>query len=342
MEKNLAKAKKIFTSSQFFVAVIIFILGTVIQLCSGEFFTTNSFVDILRAMIVPGIFAMAEMVIIISGGTDVSFPAIASLTLTVVTSCMDNINYSGSVLLVFLFAAALGAAIGIINGVLVGVYRIPTLIASLGTTTLCVGVMLGIMKAREIAVLPPSMSELSKSSLLTVHSKSLDMTSSLPMVFLVLVAVVAVTWFILNKTYFGRSIFAIGGDIQAAERVGFRVVRSQLLIYMYAGMLAGIGGITRVFLMSAAYPQNLLNSELKIIAAVVLGGTRISGGVGSITGSLLGVALFAIIENSLQLIGVPSYWQKAFTGIFIIAGTGLTAYQLLRKNRQTHVDVDED
>ncbi|MCI8550515.1 MAG: ABC transporter permease [Lachnospiraceae bacterium] len=331
MEKSAVKikARKLFTSSQFFVFVIIFVLGTVIQLCSGEFYTANSLVDILRAMIV-----------IISGGTDVSFPAIASLTLAVVTSCMDKMDYSGPIILVFLFAAVLGALIGSLNGVLVGIYQIPTLIASLGTTTICVGIMLGLMKAREIAVLPPAMKAMSEASLVTVRSKSLNMASSLPAVFLVLVLVVAATWFLLNKTYVGRSIFAIGGDIQAARRVGFPVVRSQMMIYMYSGMLAGLGGITRVFLMGAAYPQNLLGSELKIIAAVVLGGTRITGGIGSITGSLLGVALFAIIENSLQLIGVPSYWQKAFTGIFIIVGTGLTSYQVLRKNRQTHVDVD--
>ena len=170
MEKSAVKikARKLFTSSQFFVFVIIFVLGTVIQLCSGEFYTANSLVDILRAMIV-----------IISGGTDVSFPAIASLTLAVVTSCMDKMDYSGPIILVFLFAAVLGALIGSLNGVLVGIYQIPTLIASLGTTTICVGIMLGLMKAREIAVLPPAMKAMSEASLVTVRSKSLNMALSL-------------------------------------------------------------------------------------------------------------------------------------------------------------------
>lgn len=339
---NGKRLKKIFTSSQFFVAMIILLLGVIIQVRSGQFFTGNNMLDILRAMVVPGIFAMGTMMIIISGGTDVSFPAIASLALAMTTTWMKNIEYSGSILVVFLISGVIGMLLGFINGVLVGVYGIPTLIASLGTVSLCTGYMLGFMGAHEIAVLPPSMAAVSKTMMLTSYSETLGMTSHLPAVFLVLPLVVAATWFILRKTYIGRSIFAIGGDIQAARRVGFNVIFSQMFLYGYAGLLAGIAGITRVLLTGQCYPQNLLGSELSVIAAVVLGGTRITGGVGTITGSLLGVALFAIINNSLQLIGIPSYWQKAFIGTVIILGTGLTAYQVLRKSRETHVDLLDD
>jgi simple sugar transport system permease protein len=341
MKINGKRLERKLLRTETFVFIIILALGVVIQIQSGQFFTANNIIDIMRSMTVPGIFALGTMMVLISGGTDISFPAIASLTLSITTKYMVTINYKGSILLVLLMAAVIGLGLGLVNGALVGIFRIPTLIASLGTTSMYTGILFGVLRAREIAMLPDPMAKLSNMKLISAYSETLGMRANLPAVFLVLVFFCILTWIIMQKTQIGRYIYAIGGDRLAAERVGIPMIRTQFFLYGYAGLLAGMGGITRVLLMGHAHPHNLLGSEMTVLAPVVLGGVRIVGGVGTITGSLLGIALFSIITNSLQLLGIPSYWQKFATGLFIIVGTGISAYQIMNKRKNIcNVDVN--
>jgi len=134
----------------------------------------------------------------------------------------------------------------------------------------------------------------------------------------------------------GRGIFAIGGDEIAAQRAGFNVFRTKMFIYGLAGAMAGIGGIARACMMQNCHPTNLNGMEMTVIAAVVLGGTRVTGGVGTLTGAILGVALMTVMSNSLILIGIPIYWQRVFTGAIIIIGTGVSAYQATRSSIKGH------
>jgi simple sugar transport system permease protein len=131
----------------------------------------------------------------------------------------------------------------------------------------------------------------------------------------------------------GRGIYATGGDEVAAERAGFNVRAIKMFLYCFVGVLAGITGVARISMMAYADPSTMLGMELTVIAAVVLGGTRVTGGVGTLTGTVLGVALMTILANSLILIGIPTYWSRAFTGVVIIIGTGVTARQIAVKHR---------
>ena len=126
----------------------------------------------------------------------------------------------------------------------------------------------------------------------------------------------------------GRGIYALGGDEISAKRAGFNVFGIKLFIYSYVGLIAGIGGIARASMMRNCHPTNLLGMEMTVIAAVVLGGTRVTGGLGTLTGTMLGMALMTIMSNSLIMLGIPTYWQKVFTGLIIIIGTGVSAYQV--------------
>jgi simple sugar transport system permease protein len=126
----------------------------------------------------------------------------------------------------------------------------------------------------------------------------------------------------------GRGIYAIGGDEAAAERAGFNVRAIKMFLYCLVGALAGVTGIVRISMIDYADPSSMLGMELTVIAAVVLGGTRVTGGMGTLTGTILGVALMTILENSLILLGIPTYWSRAFTGAIIIIGTGVTARQI--------------
>jgi simple sugar transport system permease protein len=139
----------------------------------------------------------------------------------------------------------------------------------------------------------------------------------------------------------GRSIYALGGSREAAERAGFNVPRIQYFIYAFVGLLSGIAGMTFGSMARQANPQDLVGTELSVIAAVVLGGAQLTGGHGTVIGTILGVILVTIANNSLILIGVPTAWQRVVIGIIILIGTGLPAIQARRAGNRTIALAEE-
>jgi simple sugar transport system permease protein len=145
----------------------------------------------------------------------------------------------------------------------------------------------------------------------------------LPGFFLVLVAATILTWWLLNRTLMGRAVFAIGGSLSIAQRLGFNVRTVHVFVFAYAGLLAGLAGVVHVASNRLANPFDLNGMELDVIAAVILGGARITGGSGTVAGTLLGVVLVTLVNNVLILVGVPSTWQKVIIGTFIVAAGAL-------------------
>jgi simple sugar transport system permease protein len=144
----------------------------------------------------------------------------------------------------------------------------------------------------------------------------------LPVSVLALVIAAVVTWWLLNRTMMGRGVFAMGGSLAIAERLGYNLRAIHLFVFGYTGLLAGVAGILHVSTNRLANPFDLVGTELDVIAAVILGGARITGGTGTVAGTLLGVVLVTLINSVLILIGVPSTWQKVIIGAFIlVAGT---------------------
>jgi simple sugar transport system permease protein len=134
---------------------------------------------------------------------------------------------------------------------------------------------------------------------------------------------------------FGRSIYAIGGNETSALRAGISVKKTKFIMYILVGMIASLGGVIRTCMMQQCHPTNMLGMEMNIIAGVVLGGTSITGGLGSLSGCMLGTLLIVIVENSLILIGVPTSWRSVFVGALIIIGTAVSAYQVSRMTKGT-------
>ena len=155
----------------------------------------------------------------------------------------------------------------------------------------------------------------------------------MPVSFLIFIAVLAIAYFITRYTMFGRGIFAIGGDESAAERAGFKVRRTKFWLYVIVGIIAALAGMVRTTSMGQMHPTNLLGMEMMVIAAVVLGGTAITGGTGSLTGVILGTLLIVIVQNSMILTGIPTFWQGFALGLLIIIGTGVSAVQVARSKR---------
>jgi simple sugar transport system permease protein len=325
-------ARRLYARSEPWVFAAIVALSILIQARSGQFFTGNNLVDLARAFIVPGLLSIGCMMVIVSGGIDVSFTAIASLAMYVTDKVLLQSGYSGNVLLVYAMSAGIGLLLGAVNGVLIAFLRLPTLVVTLGTASLYTGLMFGAFAASASDV-PPSVAAHGKEILFTATNAQLGLTSEMPVQILILVGVFLLAFVLLRYTMLGRGIYAIGGDEAAAERAGFNVRGIKMFLYCFVGVLAGITGIARISMMAYADPSTMLGMELTVIAAVVLGGTRVSGGLGTLTGTVLGVALMTILANSLILIGIPTYWSRAFTGIVIIIGTGVTARQAMVRRR---------
>lgn len=304
------------------LVAIILVVVVGMSLASPAFFTAGTFFALVRSSMVPLVFALGVLLVLISGGIDVSFPAVAIFSAYTAVKVLIDGGLEPSPIVVFAVAMAVGAVLGLINGVVIARFRLPTLIVTLGTQSIYRGVLIAYIGSAYIAAgdLPTSVTDLSASHLVDVQGGGYLHFMILPVAIVtVLVALM------LKRTMFGRSIYAIGGDTEAARRVGIRVVRTQVWLYVLVGALAAFGGVIYVILGRNANPQSIVGTELDIIAAVVLGGASIFGGRGSVLGTVLGVVLVQLINNNLVLLGIPSTWQRAAVGLLLILGVSVQA-----------------
>lgn len=325
--------RKLTGRSEFYISLVFIALCLLIQVRSHQFFTSNNIVDLLSALVVPGIFAIGEFMVIVSGGFDVSFPALASLTGFATTKMLLDVGWEGGVWLPILITLAIGAVLGAFNGLFIGYFELPAMIVTLGSSSVFKGFMQGTLNSKQLAVIPQGMKSFGTSALFIAENKSSGLTSRMPATFIALVVVLILAYILLNKTMFGRGIYAIGGNPVSAHRAGFNVKRTRFLMFMFVGMISALAGLCRVCMMQQMHPTNMLGMEMNIIAGVVLGGTAIVGGSGTLFGCMLGTALIVVVENSMILIGIPTVWKDVFVGALIVAGTGLSAMQVTRAKR---------
>ena len=319
------------------LALTILVLIVVMSFVSSEFFSVGTLFDVVRNSMVDVVFALGVLIVIISGGIDVSFPVIGIFAgYTTIVLARDG-HVDPGIAGAFLIAVVVGGLLGLVNGGLIARFKLPTLIVTLGTQGIFRGVLLAYIGSKYIATLPASIADLSTTDLVSYHHGS-SITRLHVFVVPVVLLCLAVHW-MLQRTMFGRGIFALGGDSESARRAGFPVVKLQLAIYVLVGLLAGVAGLMHVTLSRNANPYELAGTELDIIAAVVLGGASILGGRGSVLGAVLGVVLISLIKNSLILMGVPGTWQRAAVGVLLVAGVSIQALGARKRTRRRAVEL---
>jgi len=320
------------TNNEGVLALILIVLVVIMTFINSDFLSAGTLFAILRSSIVPTVLALGVLIVIISGGIDVSFPAIAIFSAYTTVVLVQGSGVDAGVLVVLAISLALGALLGLVNGGLIARFKLPTLIVTLGTQGIFKGVLLAYVGSRYIADLPLGMRTFSTMSVLTVPDGG-ENTSLHALVVPVIVLCLVVNA-LLRNTMFGRGVYAIGNDTEAARRAGFSVMKLQVILYVVAGVLAAFGGVLHVTLTRSANPQDLLGTELDTIAAVVLGGASIFGGRGSVLGTVLGVLLIQVINNSLILMGIPSAWQRTAVGLLLVIGVGVQAISARRASRR--------
>ena len=324
--------KALLKKSELYLTLVLIGLCLTIGFVNPTFFAGSNAIDLLKATVVRGIMAFGLLVVIISGGIDISFPSIAVTCLYTVASFEAATGYSGSPILLIIMAALMGAAIGLINGFLIGRFRFHPLIVTLATSRIIYGILISICQLEHIPTLGESLSSMSTSYLLTVEAERGNTT--LPVTILVLAGIIVLVYVLLNRTVLGRMIYSIGSDYTGAIRAGFPVKKLLLFVYAFSGFAGGLAGICHGVQARSAVPTDLFGGEMMIVAMVVLGGASLSGGKGSVWGNVLGILIVTVTSNSLILMGIPTIWQTFVLGVIILIGTAVSSYQQLRASKK--------
>lgn len=318
------------------VGLLLVVLCLITGLANPAFFSLATVFDMLRNLTVVGIFGMAVLIVMLTGGIDVSFPAIAALTAYATIRIFIGLGLEGPVIAIFALAVAFGVLLGLVNGLLVALLRLPALIVTLGTSSLLYGFSLFFLGSQNLFNVPRALVIFSRSSLLQVADAQ-GRTWSLHPVILIFLAMALIVALILRYTIFGRSLYAIGSSRDAAERIGLPVRAAEISAFIVAGALAAVAGITQVVFFRNANPGAFSGIELDIIAAVVLGGVSVNGGRGSVIGAVAGLTFVVLLTSSLVLLGIPAAWQKVFVGSALILGISLSGWRATNAERNAPI-----
>jgi simple sugar transport system permease protein len=330
-----AKAIQFLRSAEFYLLLIIIGLGVLLTFLTDGFFTLENLFDILVSYSFLGIMAVGLMVVLISGGIDISFTATATVAQYIMATII--IKLGGNWLIAFLLPILIGIAIGAINALLVYYLRVHSIIITIATLNLFYGVLIFVTRGKWIYNFPDWFAE--GFSLFEVETAD-GTIYSFSLSIIALLAVIALAALLMNRTSVGRQIYAMGSNMDAAGRMGFHLLRLHFFVYCFMGMLAGIAGVVQAQLVQTVAPNSIVGRELEVVAAVILGGASLAGGAGTVLGTVLGVTLIAVMQNGLALLGVSSYWHKVVIGLIILASVSITAYnQKLEERRHARIDV---
>jgi len=294
-----------------FTSLVILLIG--FSLASPNFMQTSNMIAILQATSVNGVLAIAATLVIITGGIDLSVGTLMTFTAVMTGVVLTNIGMP--LPLGVLTGIATGAFCGFLSGTLVAKMKIPPFIATLGMMLILKGLSLVISGTRPIYFNDtPGFDLISRGSLVGEVFPALPIPNGVLILFLV----AAAASYILSRTVLGRYCFALGSNEEAVRLSGVNTDNWKIAIYTLAGAIVGIAGLIIASRLNSAQPALGLGYELEAIAAVVIGGTSLSGGRGTILGTLIGALIMAVLLNGLRILSVAQEWQTVVTGAIII------------------------
>jgi rhamnose transport system permease protein len=290
------------------LGIFILLLMTAVTLRSPNFLTVDNFQDILLNISILVIVALAQSMVIITKSIDLSVASMVGLTAMMVSFIIKQYPEFSPISAVLL-GTALGSVLGVFNGLIIAFGKVPPIIATLGTLSIYRGLVFLYSQGTWI-----NSFEMSKSFKLLSKGTPLG----IPNIILFAIAAVLLVYYFLNHTRTGRDIYAVGSNAEAAQFVGIRKDRIIFLVYVLSGIACGLGGVLWASRFESAQTNTALGLELQSVAASVIGGVSISGGVGTVPGVLLGAILLGIIQNSLPLVRISPFWQLALQGLLIL------------------------
>lgn len=278
------------------------------------FFKPVNLVNIGGAVALLAVVSCAETIVILSGGLDISVGSTVGLSSVCSAWAMTNVNNAA---VGIVFAMLAGLAAGLINGLIITVGRVNPVIATLGTLSAFQGIAFLFAAGQSIPVLNPRYIEI-----------GLARIAGLPVALVIAIIVALIVAVVLQITDFGRNIYALGGNPVAARFAGIPIKRYQIGIYAVAGLIAGIGGIILTARTQNGTPASgSAGLELQAITAVVLGGAALTGGKGTVVGTIYGVLIIGVLQNGLNLLNVQTFYQQVATGLLLVVAVMIQQFR---------------
>ncbi len=289
---------------QFGLVIIIVLMVGVMAVASPVFLTAGNIVNILRQVSINGILAVGMTFVILTGGIDVSVGSLVAVTGVIAGNLLLQ-GYSAPVAVMVSMLASM--LFGLFNGTMVAYFSLPPFIATLATQTIGNGFALVYSNGRPFAISDAAFKNIGKGEF-----------AGVPIPILIMMAVCLVAIVLLRNTTFGRHVYALGGNRNATKLSGVRTKRVELMVYAISGACAAIVGIILASRISSGQPTAGKGFELDAIASVAIGGTSMSGGVGTLWGTITGFIIIGVLNNSLTLLNVSSFYQDIVKGFIII------------------------
>ncbi|MEY4132375.1 MAG: hypothetical protein RL592_433 [Verrucomicrobiota bacterium] len=298
---------------RFGLLFVILLVGLALSLTTDTFLSVANLTNVAKQVSINGILAVGVTFVLLTAGVDLSLGSVVALSGVACATFAHPGEHS--VFVPIAVGLLTGAACGLINGALVTRGGVAPFIVTLGMMTIARGLALIVSGGRPVANLSNELTSLAGDFL------------GVPIPVLCFAGVAAAAWFFLNRFRLGRHIYAVGGNEHAARAAGVSVERVKLFAYGLCGLLTGLAGVVLAARITTGQPNAGQAYELDAIAAVVIGGTSLAGGVGTIAGTLLGVLLIGVINNGLDLMGVSSYYQAVIKGVIIVGAVWLDRRQ---------------
>jgi inositol transport system permease protein len=315
MDSNKSKKLKDFIG-KYGIYLVLVLMILIMSVLSPVFLSTRNLLNVIRQVSVIGLISLGVTLVIISKGIDLSSGSVLALAAVVAASLAQKSDWAAKmypnlpdlpIFVPIIAALIVGTLVGMMNGSFIALTGIPAFIATLGSYVSIRGLALLYSDGRPISSLNESYQFIGQGYI-----------AGVPFPVIIFLAMALVTWVMLNHTKFGKSIYAVGGNITAAEVSGINVKKTLIKIYAYAGMLAGLAAVVLTARVNTGQPGMGVAYELDAIAATTIGGTSHSGGIGTIQGAVVGALILGVLNNGLNLLGVSAYWQQILKGAIIV------------------------
>ena len=306
--------------SELTTVIALIILMAVITIINSNFLTANNLLNLLLQVTSNALIAFGMTFVILTGGIDLSVGSILALSSALTAGLLGS---GMPVTLAILISLILGCILGMMNGLLISYGKLAPFIVTLATMTIFRGATLVYTNGNPIT------KGLSDTFLFQFLGQGYIVGIPFPVIIMFIVFIVL--YVLLHKTAFGKSVYAIGGNEKAAYISGVKLNKVKIIIYSISGMMASISGLIITSRLSSAQPTAGASYEMDAIAAVVLGGTSLSGGKGRILGTLIGALIIGVLNNGLNIIGVSAFWQQAVKGVVILIAVLIDRFKVVKQ-----------
>ena len=304
---------------KYIIFIFLIVFCAVLSVTTSGFLTEKNIINVLRQVSYNGVIAVGMTFVIITGNIDLSVGGVVGLAAIVACDFAHPGEYP--LIVPILVALGIGALVGLVNGIGIAYGHVPAFIMTLGTNTILRGIIMLYNNGKPVLDLSEQYQAIGSGYL-----------GRIPIPVIILIAVLLLGWFVLNKTRFGRHVLAVGGNEQAARVYGINTKLVKITVYIMSGLFSAIAGMIISARVNAGSPTLGTGYENDAIAAAVIGGTSMIGGQGSMIGTIGGILIIGVMNNGLDLLNVSSYYQQVSKGVIIIAAV---LFDMLSKSRKS-------